>query len=357
MSPHPTEADASSLHERRSRLFDDLAREPWAHDFFAVLRRIDALWPDEARLGTALRPSAEPVRLGQDPELDFAPAAVMSFDAGKQGPPRMGVRFFGLFGPMGPMPLHLTEYTRDRLRNHGDATLARFADVFHHRMLLLFYRAWAQGQPTVQADRESDDQFAKWVGALFGQAPRTLRHADAVPDSAKRYVGGHLARPTRNPESIVKVLRQYFRVPLQVESHVGHWLPLRSEDRSRLGSAGARHSAALGVSAVAGSKVWDRQYKIRLHLGPLTLAQYRQFLPGQRSLIELRDWMRQLLGFEMLWDLRLVLQGSEVPALSLGHDAALGRTTWLGRKGPSTDRGDLYLNPSRHSTNSFTQGT
>jgi type VI secretion system protein ImpH len=100
---------------------------------------------------------------------------------------------------------------------------------------------------------------------------------------------------------------------------------------------------------VAGSKVWDRQYKLRLHIGPLTLAQYRQFLPGQRSLIELRDWMRQLLGFEMLWDLRLILQGSAVPALGLSNaaPAALGLTSWLGRKTPHPDRGELLLNPAQ----------
>jgi len=351
---------ARELHERRTQLFDELAHEPWKHDFFALLRRVDALWPDEARLGTALRPSAEPVRLGQDPELDFAPAAVMSFEANDKTPPRIGVRFFGLFGPMGPLPLHLTEYARDRLRNHGDATLARFADLFHHRLLLLFYRAWAQSQPTVQADRERDDQFAKWVSALFGQAPQPLRRADLVPDAAKRYMAGHLARPTRNPESIVKVLREYFGVPIRIESHVGHWLRLRPEDRCRLGSAASRRSAALGVSAVAGGKVWDRQYKLRLHIGPLTLEQYRQFLPGQKSLVELRDWMRQLLGFEMLWDLRLVLRGHDIPPLRVGrkaaHPGALGRDTWLGRKGPHPDRGDVYLNPNT-SLHTITQGT
>ena len=354
-APDAAEA-ARALHERRARFFDDLAREPWHHDFFAALRRIDALWPDEARLGTALRPSAEPVRLGQNPELDFAPAAIMSFDTTASGRPRMGVRFFGLFGPMGPMPLHLTEYTRDRLRNHGDATLARFADVFHHRMLLLFYRAWSQAQPTVQADRERDDQFAKWVSALIGQAPQALRGLDAVPDRARRFAAGHLGRGTRSPEAVTKVLRQYFQVPMALESHVGHWMPLRQADRTRLGSAGNRRGAALGVNVVAGSKVWDRQYKVRLHIGPLSLAQYRSFLPGQPSLIALRDWMRQLLGFEMLWDVHLVLKGSEVPPLQLGRGAALGRTAWLGRKGPPVDRGDLHLNPSRRSTNSPTQG-
>lgn len=345
-------------HGRLTRFMDALASEPWSHDFFALLRQIENLSPASPRLGAALRPAAEPIRLGQDPDMDFAPAAVMSFRASATAPPRVGVRFLGLFGPMGPLPLHLTEYARDRQRNHGDPTFVRFADVFHHRMLLLFYRAWAQAQPVAQADRAGDDRFAKWVSALFGQGPAPFRGADAVPDAAKRHVGGHLARPTRSAESIAKVLRQYFSVPIRVESYVGHRMPLRAEDRSRLGGAVGRRTAVLGVSSVAGSTVWDRQYKLRLHIGPLTHAQYCQFLPGQRSLIELRDWMRQLLGFEMLWDLCLVLKGSEVPPLSLGkrpdsaRPTALGWDTWLGRRGPHPDGRALLLSPSRLSSNS-----
>ncbi len=342
-----TPSDPQTLNTRRQRLFESLAAEPWAHDFFATLRQINALSPQQPRLGAALRPGAEAIRLGQDPELDFAPAAVMSFKASGITPPRMGVRFFGLFGPMGALPLHLTEYARDRLRNHADPTFARFADVFHHRALLLFYRAWAQAQPAVQADRPNDDQFAKWVSALFGQAPTALRCADAVPDAAKRFAAGHLSRATRNPESITKVLRQYFKVPIRIEPYVGHWMHLRPEDRSRLGSPGNRRSAALGVTAVAGPKVWDRQYKLRLHIGPLTLDQYQQFLPGQPSLVELRDWMRQLLGFDMLWDVQLALKGSEVPALKMSdRKTRLGLTTWLGRKTPHPDRGELRLRPA-----------
>jgi len=337
--------------QRLARLFEAVARQPWSHDFFALLRQIDALHPAAPRLGTALRPSAEPVRLGQDAELDFAPAAVMSFQAPAGRPPRLGVRFFGLFGPMGALPLHLTEYARDRQRNHADPTLVRFADLFHHRALLLFYRAWAQSQPTVQADRASDDRFAAWVGALAGLTPSRLQGRDAVPEAAKRYLSGHLSKATRNPEAMRKILVEYFDVPIRIESHVGHWMPLRREDQSRLGSAFARRSATLGVSSVAGSKVWDRQYKLRLHIGPLSLQQYRRFLPGQRSLIELRDWMRHLLGFEMLWDLRLELQASEVPKLGLGRRAGtaqpLGLSAWLGRKSAAEHRADLRLTPAR----------
>jgi type VI secretion system protein ImpH len=329
------------------RLWHEVQKEPWAHDFFALLRRVEGLASRSPRLGTAKRLGAEALRLGQDPELDFAPAALTALRDRTEGPPRLSVRFFGLFGPMGPLPLHLSEYARDRQRNHGDATLVRFADIFHHRALLLFYRAWAQAQPAAQADRPDDDQFAKWVGALFGQAGAAFRHADAVPDAAKRHVAAHLALPARNAESVVKVLRQYFDVPVSVESHVGHWMGLRSEDRSRLGRQGAR----LGVTAVAGARVWDRQYKLRLHLGPLTWARYQQFLPGRQALAELRDWMRQLIGFEFHWELRLVLQGAQVPELRIGREAAarheLGRSTWLGRHGAHADRGDLVLRAAR----------
>lgn len=339
--------DQATHPDPRARLFAAVQREPWAFDFFALLRRIEGLAPHQPRLGTAPRPVGEGLRLGQDPELDFAPAALASWRERGAAPPRLGVRFFGLFGPMGPLPLHFTEYARDRMRNHADPTLVRFADIFHHRALLIFYRAWAMAQPAVQADRPDDDRFGKWLSALFGQAPGALRHGDSVPDSAKRFAAAHLARPARHGESLVKVLRQYFGVPLRIESNLGHWMALRTEDRSRLGSLATR----LGTSAVAGAKVWDRQYKIRLHLGALTLAQYRSFLPGQPALRELRDWVRQLLGFEYVWDLRLLLRGNEVPALRIGRQSAapcsLGHDTWLGRNGPHAERGDLCLHSAR----------
>jgi type VI secretion system protein ImpH len=345
--PMTTPAPNPDRDDRMERLWQAVQREPWSHDFFALLRRVEGLAPQAPRLGTAKRPGAEALRLGQDPELDFAPAALMSLRERPDGPPRLGVRFFGLFGPMGPLPLHLSEYARDRQHNHADPTLVRFADVFHHRALLLFYRGWSQALPAAQADRPDDDQFANWVSALFGQAGAAWRQADAVPDAAKRYVAAHLARPARSVESIVKVLRLYFDVPVRVDTHLGHWMALRSEDRSRLG----RPSARLGVSAVAGARVWDRQYKLRLRLGPLAWERYRQFLPGQPELVVLRDWMRQLIGFEFQWELQLVLQGTQVPELRIGRKVAvrhaLGRSSWLGRRGAHADRGDLVLQTAR----------
>lgn len=356
MTSTPTPADQAAL----ARLFDELGAAPYAFDFFHLMRRIDALSPQAPRLGRALRPSLEAVRLGQDAELDFAPAAISSLErSSAHTPPRVGVRFFGLFGPHGPLPLHLTEYARERLRHHADPGFARFADLFHHRLLSLFYRAWAQAQPTVQHDRPADDQFAKWLGALFGLAPREFRDRDAVPDDAKRFQAGILSRGVKNAEGLALLLQQHFQVPVRVEGFVGHWMMLRPADRTRLGAGhAAEPSAQLGVSATIGSKVWDRQNKFRLHLGPLSLAQYEALLPGSGALRVLRDWVRQYAGLARVWDLRLALQAIEVPPARLGRGtklprgARLGWTSWLGgaptrtrHRGAPRARADLVINP------------
>lgn len=344
--------------DAQQALWVALQHEPWAHDFFHTLRRLESLHPASPRLGEALRPGAEPVRLGQDIELNFAPAALSSLTVGGEqgvGPvPRLGVRFFGLFGPMGPMPLHLTEFVRERLRQHNDPTLARFADVFHHRALLLFYRAWAQAQPAVQRDRPADDDFARWSGAFIGLGSTTRPClTEHVPEDARRHHIAHLRRGPRNAEGLEKLLASHFRVPVRVQPHIGHWLPLRREDRTRLVSvweAGSRNR--LGVDVVAGSRVWDRQYRFRLRLGPLGLSDYERFMPGSSALLALREWVRQFVGPSLVWDVLPVLRGAEVPALRLGmhhggHRTRLGLSTWLGRRGPHPDRADRLVKPER----------
>src|SRR5437867_12421077 len=101
--------------------FAELSEAPYRHDFYQTLRRLECLYATRPRWGHAKRPIEEPVRLGQDPDLSFAPAPLASFETGPEGkPPRLQVRLFGLLGPNGPLPLHITEYARERLRLAGE---------------------------------------------------------------------------------------------------------------------------------------------------------------------------------------------------------------------------------------------
>src|SRR5262249_37677170 len=151
--------------------------------------------------------------------------------------PRLFVSFLGLLGPNGPMPLHLSEFARDRERNHADPTMARFLDVFNHRVISLFYRAWACNQKTVSLDRGRDDRFASFIASLFGMGMDTMLGRDRVEDHAKRFYSGRLVSQTRNAEGLQAIIGDYFGVPTQLIEFCGQWMPLPEDCRCRLGSS------------------------------------------------------------------------------------------------------------------------
>ena len=326
--------------------FRALEDKPFSFDFFQALRRMECLHPGKPRLGKGMRPIDEPLRLAQEPSMTFAPSTLSACTPPAEGKPgRIEVRFFGLLGPNGPLPLHLTEYGRARLINSGDATFVRFLDMFNHRFLLFFYRAWAQARPVVNLDRPREDRFAVYVGALEGMAGDKLRGRDDIGDFAKLFFAGLLGRQVRNRDGLVALLTSYFRVPVQVEQFVGHWMPLPPRERTRLfpGEPGAQ----LGCGTVLGARIWDAQHKFRIWLGPLTLSQYESFLPGGKAIGRLVAWVRQYFCFEFEWDARLVLARNEVPKVRLGQFGRLGWTTWLGTRPAATDATDLTLDAER----------
>ena len=333
----------SGAPEEAAALAQRLAAAPWAWDVFAALRWLEAAHPDRPRLGRSKRPAQDAVRLAQEASVVFAPATLAGWEAGEEGKPaRLLVHFFGLFGPDGPLPLHLTEYARDRRRNFRDPTFQRFADLFHHRALSLFWRAWADARPTVSFDRPGEDRFARYVGALIGLGMDDFRQRDAMPDLTKLHFAGHLAGQTRHAEGLADILSAFFAMKVRVECFIGGWLALPEADRSRLGAGAA--TAALGGSVLLGARVWSRQHKFRLVFGPLSLADYVRLLPGGASFRRLIPIVRNYAGDTLEWDVNLILMREEVPPIRLGRTGRLGWTTWLMPRHDEADAADLFLN-------------
>ncbi len=322
----------------------ELREEPWSFGFYSSLRKIECLHPGQPRIADSLHLSEDPVLFGQSPSMVFAPASIASYGADERGPkPRLDVYLFGLFGPNGPMPLHLTEYAWERDRHHDDTSLRRFCDVFHHRMLALFYRAWADAEPSVSFDRPDSDRFHSFVGALAGYGMESLADRDEMPDATKLHFAGRLAAQTKNAEGLVEIIRSYFRVPAEVEEFSGEWLTLPEEYRCRLGESPA--TGTLGGNITIGASVYECQHKFTLLFGPLTLETYEKMLPGRDSLARLVAVIKNYIGDELAWDLNLLLRHDQVPETRLGEYGALGWTTWLGSYRDETAANDLVLRP------------
>jgi type VI secretion system protein ImpH len=296
-------------------------------------------------VGHAWHPREEAVRFCQEPSLAFAPSTVWTFVPANEGrPPRLFSNFLGLLGPNGPLPLHLTDYARDRERNHGDASMARFLDLFNHRILALFYRAWASNHQAVEFQRGNGDRFADYIASLIGLGLPPLRNRDAVPDVAKLHYSGRLACQTRHAEGLRAILQDYFGVTAAIEEFVGEWVSIPVESRCRLGESPM--TGAVGGTAVVGSRVWDCQQKFRIRLGPMSLTDYRRLLPGGDSFRRLVSWVRNYAGDAYAWDVRLVLRAADVPRLRLGTMGQLGWTTWATSKPVTEDQENLVLQPT-----------
>jgi len=316
-----------------------LEREPYAHDLFNTLRWIDARAGARLPLGRDTVARNEPVRVRQEPSMAFAPSTLSSVRPARGGrPPELSIYSFGLFGPNGPLPLHLTEYARERMHHYGDHTLSGFADVFHHRLILLFYRAWADAQSTVSLDRK-EQRFTRYVASLLHMGVPSLWRRDTVMDHAKYYMAGHLLRQTRNPEGLKQILQTFFSVPVRIAEFVPQWI--RLEPSQRLGLGG---NLGLGQDTILGTAVRDAQHKFRIELGPLGRSDYASFLPGGQRARQLTHWVRDYIGVELAWDVRPVLKHRDVRGVKLGGKQPLGLSSWLGKRRPEQgDARDLLL--------------
>lgn len=319
-------------------VFDALRKSPRTHDFFQVMRRIECATREANRLGEARLPRDEPLRLTQQPTLAFRPSAIAEFRDAEQPdrPPLLSVNFFGMFGPKGALPIHLTEYAINRERHHRDPTFRRFLDIFHHRMLLLLYRSWAVGKPTVNRDRPDSDQFASYVAALVGLgADDNPTRVRSLPRELQLFYAGRFAAQARNAEGLQAIIQDYFGIPVEIEQLVGSWSDLPIDAQWALGEQNC-NMGRLGENITLGDQVWLQDLKFRLVLGPLDRAQFVELTPpGDARLHELIELVRLYVGDELDWDIRLVPNES-IDSCELGGSSRLGLTAWLG--GPPPDQ-------------------
>lgn len=315
-----------------------------AYDFFELLRRLERR---SGLFGHSGRPDREPARIGQHVRLSFATQDVVDFDdAEGKRPARISVANLGLLGPEGPMPLHLTRWVLDRLsqrwfagadaRQTSDTTFIDFVNVLQHRMIALFYRAWADATPAVQVERSTGGRVREMLEAMAGIGLPGTQGADL--DMVKLRQAASLASQVDGPERLTLFLADAFKVPVRLKEFVAAWLNVPPALQTRLGGA----HAALGRSATIGPRTFTRQSRIEVQVGPLDYAEFMSFLPGTPRLQLLKRAIRDMIGEIIDVDLRVILAKAAVPPPKIGA-VQLGRNTWLARPDNSGDADEMRI--------------
>jgi type VI secretion system protein ImpH len=253
----------------------------------------------------------------------------------------MLVNFMGMLGTSGALPMHYTEIAFDRLR-YRDTTLWAFLDIFTHRSVSSFFRAWSKYRFPVGYEG-GDDQFTSYLFDFVGLGTRGMRgRLDVVDESLLPYTG-LIGQKPHSANAIQNLISDYFGVGVKIEQFFGQWLTLNEQDLIALG----RRSSVLGRTAIAGKTVWDQQSKFRIRLGPLTLQQFQAFLPNGTGYKPLGSLVKLMVGLEFDYDIQLVLKDTQVPACILTTRAKrrpmLGWTSFLKTQPFTKDDDQLVL--------------
>lgn len=309
---------------------DMLDREPYRFEFFQAVRLLERMYPKRGIAGRFNHPQDEVARFCANASVAFPASQIQDLD-NSTTPPRMTVNFMGLTGPTGELPLPYSALVRDRVRER-DTSMRDFFDIFNHRAVSLFYQAFEKYRFAIAYERGERDRFSHHILALIGLATPGLQgrlEAAGIPDDSFLFYSGLLSLHPRSAVALRQVLMDYFGVPVEIEQFVGVWRPVEVDSQCELGEDGD-YSQQLGFGAVVGDEVWDQNSTIRIRLGPLTLEQYIDFLPGAPA----HDRIRTIAGFfagnEYDMELQLILKRGEVPRCELNSEGPqLGWTSWV----------------------------
>lgn len=321
----------------------ELLDEPYRFGFFQAVRLLERIDPERVAVGHDVDATREAVRFRTRQTLNFPASEIyeISSEHDESQPPEMSVAFMGLTGPLGVLPHHYSELVMDRSR-HNDTALWNFLDIFNHRMLSLFYRVWEKYRFPIAYERGSLDEFTQSLFGIVGIGTEKLRNRSSFNDQALIYYGGLIAQRPHSPSAIAAILSDHFGVTADIAQFEGQWLKL-GDDVTRLG----QRQSALGVSTIAGSRVWDAQSKFRIKFGPLSFEKFRAFLPVGSAFKPAAELARLMVGIEYDFDFQLILDAEEVPrcVLASGSDTQprLGWTSWLSTRPATRDDDQVVL--------------
>jgi type VI secretion system protein ImpH len=302
-------------------------------DFFQAVCLLAQLRRELKPVGTAAAPNVEVVRFRARNSLEFPPSAVHSIEEDSGGPPYMTVAFLGLTGPKGTLPTHYTEMLLERERT-GDRALTDFLDIFNHRLISLFYRAWEKhhfsiGYERAHRTRSGEDPFTWYLYNLIGMGTEGLRGRLPFSDQVLLRYAGLIAQRPHSASALGGILRDYLGVPVEILQFQPRRHRLEEQDLCRPGQETI--SNQLGMGAVAGDAVWNAQAAFRVRIGPVSLTRFREFLPDGEAFRKVTALVRLFAERSLEFDIQPVLKAGEVPYCELTrNDKNAPRLGWLG---------------------------
>ncbi|CAH0246724.1 hypothetical protein SRABI118_02861 [Massilia sp. Bi118] len=319
-------------------VIERLFKEPWRFEYFQAVRLLE-LWlrrHGPSRLEPAAGdPVVNVLRFRNSISHRFPASqleAIASETRDDEGLRYVHVTpaFMGLLGCSGVLPAHYNERIAEHEVRHKDEGPRAFLDTFSNRSLALFYEAWRKYRLPFKYQLEGKDSFLPLLLGLagFGNAGLRRRLAQGkngeVLDESIGYFAAAIRHRPASSAQIARVLSEYFGQPVAAEQFVGQWYDVPPAQQTTLGEA----SAILGAGAMTGVRVWQRDLRLRLVIGPLDRASFDAFLPGGLAARALHALLTLFTGVTLEYEVELVLRAADVRAVTMKEGCNIGRLGW-----------------------------
>ena len=260
-----------------------LNEAPESFSFSQAVRLLHRHLDGRSGVGGFAAPSDEVARFSVNPSLAFPAGEIQALRTDPDGQAEMVVNFMGLVGHMGVLPTQYTLLIDEQAATEGDPDgFRQFLDIFQHRLLSLFYKAWEKSHFYVPFERGEDDPLSQRLLDLIGLGSGDLRGRMRVRDEALLFYSGLLGSRHRNAIALERLLEDYFDVSVEVVQFREAGLAFPPNPNA--GSMTTRRwGGGLGEGTVVGDEIWDPQARVQIKIGPLRREAYDEFLPGGRS--------------------------------------------------------------------------
>jgi type VI secretion system protein ImpH len=321
---------AAKEREQNSAVKQRLLDQPYSFSFFKAVHLLESFVGGRSP-GCNLSPDKDPVRFKVLPGFSFPASDIAAIRNGDRAPkPEMTVNFMGLIGPKGILPDWYNEHVLQM--NHKKAhAFNEFLDMFHHRLISLFYLAWKKYRLAENFQPDGSDPISRSLADLAGIDPAEKDTDPLYYHNARQrliYFSGMVSRVVPTASVIETVTANAVGTPVRVEQFVKRMIAVHEENRSSLGG----NNGTLGKDAMCGSRIRDINNYFIVQLGPMTWKKYLAFQPCSRNLDMVYLLISRIAGIEYEFEVQLIIKGPEIPGLCLGgRNGAplLGRTVLL----------------------------
>ncbi|MDO8652947.1 MAG: type VI secretion system baseplate subunit TssG [Undibacterium sp.] len=341
-----------------------LLDEPYRFQFFQAVRIVE-LWlkqhgvPHENAVTDFVRfknrtslsfPASELDALKLSPSTIKKTDAELSaaLEAGELAHIALTPSFMGFLGGNGTLPAHYTERIAEHVLFEKDDSPREFLDTFSNRAVALFYEAWRKYRLEFKYElgkQGQKDQFLPLLLSLAGLGHDSLQKrlnpdGDGLLDQSMGYYASASMQRPISAAHMQRLLSEYFLVDIKVEQFIGCWYGVPEQQQTMLGLT----NATLGSESMVGARVWQRDLRMRLMIGPLSSAKFESFLPGGKSAKTLEQMLGIFSNLCLEFEVQLVLRKEDVQAASLISERMGGRLGWnsfLMTAPPVEDRKDV----------------